>query len=194
MRFVILIIFCTSYFSIFAQNFATQGEWEEYRARKIFSEIHPRQKFERFKGKLLILDEDGVQYDDIDVRLEGGNATVNSIFKQGIIYPSILPSPKPFRGYKNVPDSLPSSARHTLLFPLSHKLDTLIVTNILELKFPDSPPSIKRFSFWLFQTGFANPTEYFFELTNEKANANTDMQTFIDGSTLTLFVYGSVII
>jgi hypothetical protein len=42
--------------------------------------------------------------------------------------------------------------------------------------------------------GFANPTVYFFELTNKNATATTDLITFINGAKLTFFDEGWVII
>lgn len=66
----------------------------------------------------------------------------------------------------------------------------------------------KRFKFWIFPTktnsnltdfekllsSRVNPDEYYFELTNENANENTNYEDFIKGAKLTFLIFGTIII
>ncbi len=86
-----------------------------------------------------------------------------SIFTKGLLYPSII------------------DTRGTSIIGLE------------ELAFLNPSPKQKRFRFWLFRKGFANPQVYFFELTNEKATDKTGLSDFIDGSSLS-FLKGAWIV
>lgn len=74
------------------------------------------------------------------------------------------------------------------------RTDSLIISNLEELKFLNTMPKQRKFRFWLSRKGFANPTVYFFELTNENATSETGMSSFINGSKLTFFELGWIII
>jgi hypothetical protein len=55
-------------------------------------------------------------------------------------------------------------------------------------------PQTKRFIFWLFRIGIANPTEYYFELYNENATKRTSFEEFIENARMTFFYAGTIII
>lgn len=43
----------------------------------------------------------------------------------------------------------------------------------------------RRFKLWKYDRRYVNPTAFYFELTNEKADRETDLKTFIKGAKLT---------
>ena len=43
----------------------------------------------------------------------------------------------------------------------------------------------RRFKLWKYDGRFVNPTAFYFELTNENADRETDLKTFIEGAKLT---------
>lgn len=80
-----------------------------------------------------------------------------------------------------------------------------------ELKLLNPNPQTKRFKFWTFPkkieiteenknsldvilSNRINPDEYYFELYNENASEDTNLEEFIDNATLTFFAYGGGII
>jgi hypothetical protein len=67
-----------------------------------------------------------------------------------------------------------------------------------ELTFLSDDPTIKRFKLWLFteinNQFFMNPEVYYFELTNETADKETDLKSFIENAKLTFIHYGGVVI
>ena len=72
--------------------------------------------------------------------------------------------------------------------------DSLTISEFEELKFLTKSYTQKRFRFWLFRKGTANPTVCFIELTNDKASSKTDLTTFINGAALTYFKSGWIVI
>ena len=74
------------------------------------------------------------------------------------------------------------------------RTDSLTISDFEELKFLNKSNTQKRFRFWLFRKGTANPTVCFIELTNDKANDKTDFTTFINGAVLTYFKSGWIVI
>ena len=72
------------------------------------------------------------------------------------------------------------------------RTDSLTISDFKELKFLSKSPKYKRYKFWLWHKGFANPTAYFIELTNESATDKTELTDFINGASLTFFHVGWV--
>ncbi len=70
--------------------------------------------------------------------------------------------------------------------------DSLTVSTIEELNVSNTPITQKRFKFLLWRKSFANPTVYYLELTNKKANKRTTLSDFIKESELTFFKEGGV--
>ncbi len=68
------------------------------------------------------------------------------------------------------------------------------ISDIEELADLNPSPTVKRFKFLVYMRRIANPTVYFFELTNKTASKTTDMRTFIKGSCLTFLKQGWVMI
>jgi hypothetical protein len=82
------------------------------------------------------------------------------------------------------------------IFKNPFQTDTLYIYpgSIEELKFLEISPRVKRFRFWLRLNGIANPFVYLFELTNENATKQTDIENFIKGASLTFFKQGWIVI
>lgn len=55
-------------------------------------------------------------------------------------------------------------------------------------------PQTKRFIFWVFRIGAANPTEYYFELYNKNATKETSIEEFIENARMTFYYKGTLII
>ena len=89
-----------------------------------------------------------------------------------------------FFGVHSVPDSLMTIFTRGLLHPDLFGIG-ITITAFHELKFLSSDPAIRRYKFWVFYAGMANPQVFFIELTNKNASEETDLQTFLKGATLT---------
>ena len=147
------------------QDFANQGEEENYWAVQFFNTEYKNQTFENLEDSSIFISEDTIKYGNKILEIKGINPEFKPIFKKQISYLDVIPYP-----------------------------DTISICCVQELNFLDISPKIKRFSCWLFRMGFANPTVYFIELTNDNANDKTDLENFMVGAKITFFKSGWVVI
>ncbi|WP_224996864.1 hypothetical protein [Cesiribacter sp. SM1] len=145
-------------------KFKNQGEQEDYWAKELFEKKYKKQVYPRFK-RILITEKDNViSFGPTTIELLTNSPDLLPIFTTGLFYPRILDS------------------------------HSLRISDLEELKFLSDSPTVKRFRFWLYHPNRANPQVYFFELTNEKADENTDIKAFIEGASLTFVKDGWIIL
>lgn len=197
--FTILIIFIFQPFNIFAQsNFETQGAQENYWATELFDSGYSKQDYQRFNGKITQLDNYLVKYDSTLLKLYSSNLDIKQIFVLGIFYPGIFNDPrihdtsrknisftKPFVQNQKMPEYHRTSMITDTIEQKGIKNDTATISNIEELIFLSKSPKIRRFKMWVNRRPLINPVVYFIELTNTNAGKETDLLTFIKGSSLT---------
>jgi hypothetical protein len=176
-------------------KFANQGEQENYWAKKLFDERYTPQSFERFKGKVVVIGRDSIKFDTVILEVGIYDKALKTIFEKGIFYPGILDyghTEITLRNYGAMShfdkaDTEKSSIR-------SKRILNYSISNLEEIKFISDSRHTKKFRFWLRDKKVLNPEVCFFELTNDKATEQTDLATFIDGSKLTFFAHGWIII
>jgi len=117
---------------------------------------------------------------------------LKSIFTLGIFYPQIITGDSVYK--KKSEDELSKMTITQKVFYNMTKNDTLFIGELEELKFLSKDPTIKRFRFWEYRKGFANPVVYFFELTNSSADKTTSLELFIKGASLSFVKKGGIII
>jgi hypothetical protein len=161
-------------FAANSQEFKNQGEQENAWTKTFFLDKYEKQTFELFKGTIKKIDESHIQYDNIILELNITNAVFKTIFTRGIFYPQIL--------IGNVdPNEIVGNGNFR-------------ISNFTEVNNVNNSPTSRRFKFWLFTKGMANPKVFFIELTNELATENTNLETFISNSKLTFAKGGWMII
>jgi hypothetical protein len=167
--FFLLLISMVSHAQKDSSSYAegTEGEQEYNWAKEIFNKDSGKQSFQEFKGKIVIIDKNTIKYDGKVIHVFDTSSELLSIFKRGILYPSIILGNQPYH-------------------------DTLVICCIEEVKFPKQSVKTKRFSLLLADNS-VNPALYFFELTNENATEETDRACFIDGAKLTVFGFASIL-
>jgi len=101
------------------------------------------------------------------------------IFSRGLLNPFVVSALEIFR------------SGDSLVFG---KADTVVLSNLEE--FPELSASVKqkRFRFWLLAPRHMNPQVCFFELTNDEADAQTDLTTFILHARLTFYIQAWIVI
>lgn len=147
-------------------EFKNQNETEDSAEVQFFNRWYSEQKFPRYKG-IIVISGDTARYADKYILIPTSKEFRN-IFSGGIFYPEIIGSGK-------------SELR-------------LAIYNFRELKALNDLPSRKRYWFWLYENGLLNPIVCFIELTNQNATDKTDIETFINGASLTFFKEGWIII
>ena len=193
-RHFIITILTLTFFSVDAQTigsknqpkreFKNQGEQEDYWAEQLFEKEYSKTHFDKFKGDIVI-NGDGFIFGDKTFVITNTPKELKPIFSSGIFYPSIITGDtKSIVKSQAELDTLSTAQK---VFYNMGRTDSLTISGFEELKFLSKSNTQKRFRFWLFRKGVANPTVCFIELTNDKANGKTDLTTFINGAALTYF-------
>jgi hypothetical protein len=173
------------------REFKNAGEQENYWAEQLFEKEYSKKFFEKFKGDILVTGNN-FTYGDQTLIVVNTATELNRIFSTGLFFPSIITgNRKTIVKSKQELDTLPIAQQ--VFYDLT-RTDSLTISDVEELNFLTKTNTVKRFRFWLFRKGSANPTVCFFELTNKKANDKTDLTSFINGATLTFFKSGWVVI
>jgi hypothetical protein len=145
------------------KDFDTQGEQEEYWARKLFQEHYHYQPQPKFNGPIsvsLAQQPQLINYGNDTLRLVDVAEAYLPLFTDGTLYPTIAGES-------------------------FHKISA-----IEELKNATNFPTRRRFTFVVFDSFRGNPTTYVFEVENKVASRATDTKTFMQGAMLTFIARG----
>jgi hypothetical protein len=142
----------------------TQGDQEKEWARNVFKTKYKKESYNRFKDKIIIIDKGTVKFNKAIIEYDDSFNEIKNLFLLGILYPQIMSN---------------------LFYS-----DQLHFVNLEEVQSLSDSASIKRFKFWVFQKGFANPNTFLMELTNENATKGMHLKEFIINSKLTFLKYG----
>lgn len=192
-RFFILL-FLLIFFIGFSQKreFKNQGEQENYWAEQIFEKKYKKENYSRFNSEILVKSNSEILFDNKTLIVYCSSDYL-PIFTLGIFYPQLLIG----TGENNEifsKDEFDKLTDEKKFFYNLQKNDSFNISNLEELKFLNKNPTIKRFRFWNFRSGFANPQVYYFELTNKNANKKTSLEEFIKRSELTYIKSGHLVI
>lgn len=152
-----------------------------------------------FKGKISRLDSNTYKFDDKTLFVINTRRELFRIFDLGILYPDIINVNRNNVNSQTDTCDLDSAVivvdyNGNKTFNSIFGSDSLKISNLRELNSKQSTFKIKKFSFILFRNGFENPTEYYVELINDKANENMDLEVFLNGARLKNIEKGSILI
>ena len=139
--------------------------------------------FEKYNGTISISDKQLIKYNENVIEIWDSDSLMRLIFEIGIIYPEIIAS-TPTNGKEVKFDSITHKIKPW--FVLDSK-DTFTISNVKLVLLNNSTIKSRRFQFLKIRDGTANPSLYYFELTNEDATKKTNLRNFILGAKLTLF-------
>ena len=174
-------------------KFENQGQQEDYWAKELFRKEYVKQSFAKFDGKISVVDKNTVMFDNKTLIIWAFQPDLLEIFTEGIFYPQILIGDEENSPIKTPEELAKLSDQERLSYKMLRN-DSLKISDFEEVKLLSKSPKVKRFRFWNFTSGFANPTVYFIELTNDNANETTDFKTFIKNAKLTFVKSGWLII
>jgi len=170
-------IFIILTFQTFAQNEM------DTRCMKRIKEFSVDIRFPKFTG-LTTISKDTIKFDSSCIIIHDTDPEIKKIFELGLLFPDLVYGASP-RGDK-------------FEFKRTFRADTLSISNVKELHFPNQKLETRCFSFLLWQRStyprIANPSLYLFELTNEKANLQTSNDEFIHKAKVTAFGFCSLLI
>lgn len=150
------------------------------------------QAFEKFNGKVEKIDKGVFRFGDKVLTVETENNSVLAIFSEGIFHPNIVGGTQTIKELTKAQlDTMSESA--TFFHNLSRN-DTIRIGKVESLERLNPNLKTKRYLFWLYQRGMANPTECYFEIYNSRATKNMLFKEFVKGSRVTYYHKGTIII
>lgn len=155
------------------------------------SELYKPAMFQRFGRAIKKVGNTYYQFGDKQLKVALQDTTMLIIFQSGIFNPDIVFGKETIHKEQASVDTLPQSQR--LICNLTRN-DSLSICCFEPLGLLDPNPQTKRFKFWVFRKGMANPTEYYLELQNDKATKATPLKEFLESSTMTFYYEGTIII
>ena len=172
----------------------TYGQNSKYQfAKGVFKKEYKNQTIEKFHGEVETINENQFRYGDkVLTMIDIEDKTLISIFSKGIFHPDIIGgnhTTKPLT--KSQLDTLSESEQ--FFYNLSRN-DSTTIGSIEQLERLNPDFRTKRFVFWLYGRGMTNPTECYFELYNERGTKSMTLEEFINGSKLTFYYRGTIII
>lgn len=186
---IIILLFNFSIFQSYGQN---DNEGKNRFAKKAFETEYKKENYPNYNGKIKIIDENTLKFGERTLNISVDENSLKNIFKKGIFNPNVVfgkLTTKPLT--QSELDSL--STTEKVFYNLGRN-DNLRICCIEELKELNPNPQTKRFKFWLFRPGMANPTEYYFEIFNENASKKTTFDEFLENAKMTFYYKGTIII
>ena len=186
---IILLFF--SFGTIFSQEenlYQTKYQF----AKNVFEKEYVKTTYQKFIGKIVIENETTIKYDEKTLNIPNINAEFKLIFTNGIFYPNIVTGNQ--IAETKTKDELDKMNTNEKVFYNLTRTDYLSIGNFTELKLLNPNYQTKRFLIWIFRKGMVNPTEWYFEIQNKKANEKTKLIEFINCAELTFIKKGTIII
>ncbi len=175
MRQIIILIIFLGFNSLLNAQSAMERDCEK-RIRSNSRDI----LFPKFNG-LITVQKDSIHFDNSVIVLQNSNPAAIAIFKQGLLFPALIDAARTGPDGKFEMSSLPY-------------IGSMSLSSFKELRISDTTQTVKTFSFLLWRPGFANPSLYLFQLTNESSNSKTNIDEFIKKARLTAFGFCSILI
>jgi hypothetical protein len=161
-------------------------------ASEVFKKEYNKHVFEKFKGKIEVIDEGVFRFGDKVLTVDVEDYSVLTIFSQGIFHPNIVGGTPTIKELTQAQlDTMSESAR---FFHNLSRNDTIRIGQVESLERLNPNFKTKRYLFWLYQRGMANPTECYFEIHNSRATKNMTFEEFVKGSRVTFYHKGTIII
>ena len=183
------ILIGLSFFYSFGQ---TKNDTKYRFAIEVFnSKEYEKGNYDRFSEQIDSIDSNTYRFRDKFLKIESGNAELRKLIKCGIFNPDVIFGKVTTKKSKAEIDSL--SPNQKVFFNLTRN-DSLAICCFEELIKLNPNPQTKRFKFWVFRKGVANPTEYYIELFYDKATKETEWDKFFENSKMSYYYKGTLII
>jgi hypothetical protein len=171
----------------------TYGQNSKYDfAKDVFRREYKKKDYGKFSGQVEVIDKNTFRYGDRVLTVYTEDEKLIPIFSKGIFHADII-------GGKHTTKSLTKSQLDTMstdakVFYNMSRNDSLTIGDVEQLEKLNPNPKTKRFVFWLYNKGMANPTECYFELYNDKGTKEMKIDDFINSSKLTFYHRGTLIL
>lgn len=184
---ITLIIF---YFCCLTQICGQNSKYQF--AKRVFKREYKKQELEKFNGKVEIIKEGTFRFGDRVLSVDTEDISLMTIFSQGIFHPDIIGGK--YTGMALTKSQLDSMSTQNQFFYNLSRNDSIRIGNVEELEQLNPNSKTKRFVFWLYRKGIANATECYFELYNKQGTKKMKLEEFVNGSKLTFYHRGTIVI
>ncbi|HSZ32437.1 MAG TPA: hypothetical protein VK772_03955 [Puia sp.] len=166
---LIILIYTVNYLSAQknskTDSVSNQRGLEKTWTVQLFREKYFLQPHTQYSGLIIQTDKYYFHFGQKVFRTLDSDSVLYTLCKLGILYPDIIPG------------GMAST-------------DTTTLTYLVEIKYLNTGPTVRRFHFNLNMTRLSNPIVDFIELTNKNATESTSLFDFIKDASLTFIVQG----
>ncbi|WP_162051333.1 hypothetical protein [Pontibacter pamirensis] len=141
------------------RTYANQGEYENHLAEQHFSQDYEVKQYQKFNGNIIkdsLSEHNIVYFDSLRVILDIEDEVYRRVFTEGILNPKHL-----------------------------YHSQSMQLCCFEELTHLNKNGTKRRFRFWVFEEGMANPLEYLIELTNSMATSQIYLSEFLNNAAVT---------
>ena len=187
MKIRFLMIFCLI-FSVFA--WAQKNQDINPKDKKIiehFEKNYKKQNYKKFNGTIIV-NNNNVSFDKRTITFDTAEKIIQTILKNGLIYPQLISEYQAEKYKKETTDR--TQKRFMKIqkdWKSSFDIVSLKLSQLQDLQYFKNNIQVKRFKVISKNNNLPNSVIYFFELTNEKATAKTNLEDFVNGAKLTFF-------
>ena len=189
MKTILTLLFVICFSNIFGQSSEANNY---YLPSLIFkSKLYKAHTYPRFAGEIKKVGNSYYKFGDKKLKISLEDTALWVIFQKGIFNPDIVFGSETTHKEQAELDTLSQNQR---TFYNLIRNDSLYICCFEQLEILNPNARTKRFKFWVFRIGVVNPTEYYLELQNDKATPTTSLKDFLEGSIMTFYYKGTLII
>lgn len=189
MKNLLLILLIINLTNSFGQS---QDEAKYRFAKEVFNSTkYKKDNYPRFQKNIQLIGNESYQFGEKILNISIENKSYEMLFKKGIFNPDVVFGEETTTENKSQLDTLTQDQK--IIYNLVRN-DSLSICCFEELEKLNPNPQTKRFKFWLFRIGVANPTEYYLEFYNKKATKKTSIEEFIENAKMTFYYQGATIL
>ena len=186
---LISILIGLSIFNSFGQE---ENEVKYQFATEVFnSDEYLKGNYDRFYEQIKLIDSNTYQFGDKTLIVMDINPDLRKLFEKGVFNPNVIFGKETIKKSQSEIKTLNQSQK--ILFN-HNRNDSITISSFEQLEKLNPNPKTKRFKFWVWRIGFANPTEYYIEFYNEKATKETEWNEFVENSKMSFYYKGTIII
>ena len=198
---IIILLILSSFVNSYGQNL---NEIKYRFAKDVFkSDKYEKCNYDRFTEKIDLINSvtdsfsdttltsHTYQFGDKTITVRNVSPDLRLIFENGIFNPNVIFEKKTTKISKADFNSLNTTQK--VFFNLTRN-DSLTISGLEQLEKLNPNFKTKRFKFWVWRIGSANPTEYYIEFYYDKATKKTNLIEFIENSKMSFYYKGTIII
>lgn len=187
MKVRLLMIFFLSFSAVAMAQKSQALSPKDKKIIEYFEKNYKKQNYKRFDGKITV-NNNSVNFDKKTVSFDAAEKKIQTILKNGLIYPQLISE---YQAEKYKKETTDRTQKRFMKIQKDWKaafdIQSMRLSQLQELQYFKNNIQVKRFKIISKNSNLPNSVTYYFELTNDKANAQTNLEDFVNGAKLTFF-------